>query len=157
VSENDVQAVVSEVEETVIETPEQELLAAIFKEPNPVEVEEPVAVASRNPSPAEVPGKRPRKNISKGYNPDRFLMQAKQTAVDNYNQHRNKRTLPMLTVDMVHIIWFSKMVDSWKAMVASAVAKGLIWEVTYDGETNQVYLNIYKQLNDVKIPQEIEK
>jgi hypothetical protein len=115
-----------------------------------------VATPKPGPRPTikDVP-KRVRKTVSDAYDPDKFLMAAKRTVVENYNEHRNSKTLPELTIDMVHVVWFSKTLGNWKAVVASSVARGLLWEIAFNGGSNEVYLDVYKKLNNVKIPQEM--
>jgi len=83
--------------------------------------------------------------------PDRFLIQAKQIVVDNYNSHRDVARSQELTMEQVYIVWFTKVLGSWKAIVASPVIRGLIWDVTYNGYKSEAYIDIYKKLNNVKI------
>jgi len=84
--------------------------------------------------------------------PDRFLMLAKRAVVMNYNKHRDPQRSQELTMGSVYIVWFSKTLGNWKAIVASPVARSLFWEITYNGHKSEVYVDIYKKLNNVKIP-----
>lgn len=83
---------------------------------------------------------------------DRFQKTAKQVVVQNFNEHRNPERSPALTTDSVHIVWFAKVLGNWKAIVASPLARGLLWEVSFNGEKNEIYLDVYSKLNNVKIP-----
>lgn len=84
--------------------------------------------------------------------PDRFLRQAKQVAVDNYNKSRDPERTPELTMEQVYIVTFTKVLGHWKALVASPNARGLMWEVTYNGYRKEAYVEIYKKLNSIKVP-----
>jgi hypothetical protein len=84
--------------------------------------------------------------------PDRFLMQAKQLVVENYNNHRDLGRSEELSMGSVYIVWFAKTLSNWKAIVASPVARGLMWEVTYNGNRGEAYIDIYKKLNNVRVP-----
>ena len=53
----------------------------------------------------------------------------------------------MLAVDQVFIVWFTKAMSNWKAIIASPVARGLLWEVSYNGHREQAYIDVYKKLN----------
>lgn len=44
----------------------------------------------------------------------------------------------------VFIVWFSKTLQNWKALVSTVVNDGMYYEVTYNGDTNQLYLDSYK-------------
>jgi hypothetical protein len=94
------------------------------------------------------PLRMPRKAIG----PDRFQMMAKKVVVKNFNEHRNPERSPELTMDGVHIVWFTKVLGNWKAIVASPLTRGLLWEVSYNGVKDEIYLDIYKKLNNVRIP-----
>jgi hypothetical protein len=83
--------------------------------------------------------------------PDRFLLMAKRVVVDNYNTHRDESRSPELTMDAVYIVWFAKTMGNWKAVVSSPTARGLLWEVTYNGHRQDAYIEIYKKLNNVKV------
>jgi Family of unknown function (DUF6275) len=85
------------------------------------------------------------------FDPDRFLMMSKKVVVDNYNLYRDSRKSPELTMDAVYIVWFSKTLGNWKAIVASPVVRGLLWEVAFNAHKNEAYVDIYKKLNNVKV------
>jgi hypothetical protein len=84
--------------------------------------------------------------------PDRLLKQAKQLVVDNYNTNRPSNKTATLTIDSVYIVWFSKTLGNWKAIVASPVARGLLWEVTYNGHRGEAYIDVYRKIINVRVP-----
>lgn len=89
--------------------------------------------------------------MQKPLDPDRFLKLAKDTVVSNFNEHRNKDRSPPLTLAMVQIVWFAKTLENWKAIVSSSAAKNLLWEVSYSGAKNEIYLDVYGKLKNHKI------
>lgn len=87
------------------------------------------------------------------HDPDRFLRQAKQIVIDNYNAHRSdRRPAAALTLDLVYIVSFTKTRSEWMATIASPHAKGRLWVVAYSKIKREVFLEIYKKINDVHIP-----
>ena len=48
----------------------------------------------------------------------------------------------------VFIVWFSHTLQNWKALVGTVVNDGMYYEVTYNGDTNQLYLDSYKHENN---------
>lgn len=102
------------------------------------------------PPPVGMPAQpdKPNKDI---HDPDRFLMMAKRMAVDNYNKSRDAARSPELTMDAVYIVWFSKTLGNWKAIVASPIIKALIWEIAYNAHRKECYIEVYKKLNSVKV------
>jgi hypothetical protein len=84
--------------------------------------------------------------------PERFTRLARQIAVDNYNANRYAGRSPVVTMDQVYIVWFTKVLGNWKAIVASSTARGLMWEITFNGHRKEAYVEVYKKLNSVKVP-----
>lgn len=82
---------------------------------------------------------------------NKYTDKAKQLVVDNYNSHHDSSKTPPLTIELVYVVWFSKVLDSWKAMIGSSVVKGLLYEVTYNGARSEAYVDVYKKINNVKI------
>lgn len=82
---------------------------------------------------------------------DKFTNKAKQLVVDNYNAHHNESKTDPLTLDDVFIVSFSVIFGNWKAFVASNVARGLIYQVTYNDRRSEASIEIYKRINNVRI------
>jgi hypothetical protein len=108
-----------------------------------------------NPSPAALAelAVLKQQNAPAIHDPDRFLRQAKQIVVDNYNAHRSdRRPAAALTLDTVYIVSFTKTKSEWQAVVASPHARGRLWVASYSKIKREVLLEIYKKINDVHIP-----
>jgi hypothetical protein len=102
------------------------------------------------PSPMGMPAK-PDKPARTFQDPDRFLSTAKQMAVDNYNRSRDAERSPELQLDQVFIVWYTKVLGNWRALVGSPVIKGLMWDVTYNGHRSECYVVVFKKLNEVRV------
>jgi hypothetical protein len=50
------------------------------------------------------------------------------------------------------IVWFSRTLQNWKALVITSLPDGLYFEVTYNGDKKETYLDIYKKLGNLVIP-----
>lgn len=94
---------------------------------------------------------RPRGKTKNIPDPDRFLMAAKQVVIDNYNNHRGRDKSGELTMNSVYIVLFSKVLGHWRALVGSPVARGLLWDVSYNGIREEYTVVCYKQLSSTKI------
>lgn len=66
---------------------------------------------------------------------------------DMYNSPLYKN----VTLSDIYVVWFSKTLQNWKALVATSVDDGYYYEVTYDGDKNQVYLDQYSKVLNVCI------
>ena len=43
------------------------------------------------------------------------------------------------------IVWVCKALQNWKALVSTTVADGMYYELTYNGDKKQLYLDAYKK------------
>jgi hypothetical protein len=73
---------------------------------------------------------------------------------------RNKilREIPihrLSTEDLeVTLVWFTKTLQNWKAIVITNLLDDLMYEVTYDGNKKQTYIDTYHKIENVCIPDE---
>ena len=44
-----------------------------------------------------------------------------------------------------YIVWFVKVLGNWKAMVSTDLEDGLYWEVTFNGNTGDAYVDEYRK------------
>lgn len=54
-------------------------------------------------------------------------------------------------MDNVFIVWFCKTLQNWKALVSTTIPDGMYYEVTYNGDKKEVYLDAYKKFENRKI------
>ena len=59
-----------------------------------------------------------------------MMEKAKQLVVDFFNEEVEKTDGFTLTVDDVYIVWWSKTLQNWKALVSTTVSDGMYYEVT---------------------------
>ena len=50
-----------------------------------------------------------------------------------------------------YIVWKSKILQNWKYLVASSLRDGMYYELTYNGDTNEWYLDAYKKIDNIAI------
>lgn len=56
------------------------------------------------------------------------------------------------TIDNVFIVWFSKTLQNWKCLVSTTLLDGMYYEVTFNGDKNEAYLDAYKKFDSKVIP-----
>jgi hypothetical protein len=54
----------------------------------------------------------------------------------------------------VYVIWWSKTLQNWKALISTNLPDGRYYEVTYDGDREQTFLDVYVKIDNVMIPDE---
>ena len=75
---------------------------------------------------------------------EEMLYLAKRVVV-NYNENRAEEA-EELTMENTAIVWFSKTLQNFKALVITTLPDDLYYEVTYDGDNNQIYLDVYNKI-----------
>jgi hypothetical protein len=78
---------------------------------------------------------------------------AKKIVVDYFNSRVDKTDrckedgtcVFAITEDDVFIVWFSKTLQNWKALVSTTISDGMYYEVTYNGDKKETYLDAYKK------------
>lgn len=83
-----------------------------------------------------------------------FMDKAKKLVVDYYNNRVDKTDGFKLTEGDVYIVWFSKTLQNWKALLSTTVSDGMYYEVTYNGDKKESYLDAYKKWENKCIPDE---
>lgn len=81
-----------------------------------------------------------------------MMNKAKKLVKDYYNSHVDVTDNVVLTEDDVYIVWFSKTLQNWKALVSTNVSDGMYYEVTYNGDSKETYLDVYKKWDNNCIP-----
>lgn len=83
---------------------------------------------------------------------DAMFKRAKDLVVNYFNDHVEKTDNKKITEDDVFIVWFSKTLQNWKALVSTTVSDGMYYEVTHNGDKGETYLDAYKKWENVCIP-----
>ena len=52
----------------------------------------------------------------------------------------------------VYIVWKCKILQNWKYLISSTLLDGMYYELTYNGDTNEWYLDAYKKFENKVIP-----
>lgn len=70
---------------------------------------------------------------------------AKQIVVNYFNNHVDKTDNKQIDIDDVFVVWFSKTLQNWKALVSTNVPDGMYYEITHNGDKNETYVDVYKK------------
>lgn len=85
-------------------------------------------------------------------NTDRdFIKKAKLIVVDYFNSRVDTTDDMKIIEDDVFVVWFCKTLQNWKALVSTTVSDGMYYEVTYNGDKNETYLDVYKKWENICI------
>lgn len=80
-----------------------------------------------------------------------FLKLCKEIVVNYFNERSDKTDKTVIGEDNVFIVWSCKTLQNNKALVSTTVSDGMYYEITYNGDKNEVYLDAYKKWENRKI------
>lgn len=64
--------------------------------------------------------------------------------VNEYVQAHLDKSDPTTHYD-IFVVWYCKTVQNAKVLISTSLHDGMYYEVTYNGDTNEVYLDAYKK------------
>lgn len=80
-----------------------------------------------------------------------FVKLAKATVADYANSHIDKTDRKIITEDDVYIVWLCKTLQNHKALVSTTISDGMYYELTYNGDKNELYVDAYKKWENICI------
>lgn len=82
----------------------------------------------------------------------KFIEIVKQTIVDYFNKRKDATDKNGdITPADVFIVWQCKALQNWKALASTTVSDGMYYEVTLNGDKNELYLDAYKKWENRRI------
>ena len=80
-----------------------------------------------------------------------MIEKAKQVVIDLFNEDVEKTDGFKLSIDDAYVVWFCKTLQNWKALVSTTVSDGMYYEVTYNGDKDEIYIDAYKKWKNKQI------
>lgn len=77
---------------------------------------------------------------------------ARKLVLDYFNGRVEKTDGFKLALEDVYVVWFSKTLQNWKALVSTSVSDGMYYEVTHNGDKAETYIDAYKKFDNVRVP-----
>lgn len=76
---------------------------------------------------------------------DKFLELCKKTIIDYFNNGVEITDNMKITENNVFIVWSCKTFQNNKALVSTNISDGMYYELTYNGDKKELYLDAYKK------------
>lgn len=81
----------------------------------------------------------------------KFLDLCKQAIIDYYNERFDKTDNASISKDDIYVVWVCKTLQNNKALLSTTLFDGMYFELTYNGDKNEIYLDAYKKWENLKI------
>ena len=88
---------------------------------------------------------------------DKFLKVVKADVVKYVNERLDKSDGKKITEDDVFIVWSCKTLQNNKALASTTLSDGMYYELTYNGDKDELYFDAYKKWENICIPKPAEK
>ena len=85
-----------------------------------------------------------------------FVKFCKNQIVNYTNEHLDKTDNKVITEDDVFVVWLCKTLQNNKALLSTTLFDGMYYEVTYNGDKNEAYIDAYKKWENYKIEDVID-
>ena len=74
-----------------------------------------------------------------------FIKIVREEIAQYTNEHLDKSDNKQITEDDVFIVWNCKTLQNNKALASTTLFDGMYYEVTYNGDKNEIYFDAYKK------------
>ncbi|MCI9224962.1 MAG: hypothetical protein HFE91_05805 [Acutalibacter sp.] len=82
---------------------------------------------------------------------DQFIERCKAAVQDYFNSHAEKTDNVLISTDDVYVVWLCKTLQNNKALLSTTVPDGMYYEVTYNGDKHEMYVDVYKKWENFAI------
>ena len=82
---------------------------------------------------------------------EKFITLCKENVVNYSNENVDKTDNVFITQEDVYVVWYCKTLQNHKALLSTNIFDGMYYELTYNGDKNELYLDAYKKWQNVKI------
>lgn len=77
-----------------------------------------------------------------------FLRLCKAEVAKYVNEHLDKSDGVQVTDNDVFMVWCCKTLQNSKAILSTTLSDGMLYELTYNGDKNELYLDAYKKFEN---------
>lgn len=74
-----------------------------------------------------------------------FIELCKKEVVKYANEHLDKSDHKEITNDDVFVVWSCKILQNNKALLSTTLSDGMYYELTYNGDKQELYFDAYKK------------
>jgi hypothetical protein len=86
-------------------------------------------------------------------NHSEFIEKAKELVADYTNKHTDATDgeTRIISPDEAYVVWSVKALQNSKALLSTPLFDGMYYEVTLNGDKNEIYFDAYKKFQNIKV------
>ena len=77
-----------------------------------------------------------------------FFELVKKLVAGYTNEHLDKSDGKQIGPDDVYVVWYCKTLQNWKALASTTLFDGMYYELTLNGDKQEIYLDAYKKFEN---------
>lgn len=81
---------------------------------------------------------------------EKFINLCKKHVVEYFNENADKTFQKQITEADVFVVWSCKTLQNNKALLSTTVSDGMYYELTYNGDKQELYFDAYKKCQNVR-------
>lgn len=78
-----------------------------------------------------------------------FIALCKKHVVGYFNEKADKTDQKQIAEDDVFVVWSCKTLQNHKALLSTTVSDGMYYELTYNGDKQELYFDAYKKWQNI--------
>lgn len=82
-------------------------------------------------------------------NEKEFVSLCKKVVANYANAHLDKTDGRQISTEDVFVVWMCKTLQNSKAMVSTTLFDGMYYELTYNGDKKELYVDAYKKWENI--------
>lgn len=83
---------------------------------------------------------------------DKFILKCKELVADYTNKHLDiSDDHPGIKPEDVYVVWQAKVLQNAKALLSTPLPDGMYYEITYNGDREEIYFDAYKKFENIKV------
>ncbi len=79
---------------------------------------------------------------------NKFIPKAKELVAEYANQHLDVTDDKHISTDDVYVVWSCKTLQNSKALLSTTLYDGMYYELTYNGDKDEIYFDAYKKFEN---------
>lgn len=83
-----------------------------------------------------------------------FVKLCKEAVVNYFNSHVDPTDNVMISENDVFVVWLVKVLQNNKALLSTTYPDGMYYEITYNGDKEEFYVDCYKKWENFVIKKE---
>lgn len=80
---------------------------------------------------------------------EKFQLLCREKIVNYFNNKVDKTDDKQIYINDTYIVWYAKTLQNHKCLASTNISDGLYYEFTYNGDDNELYMDVYKKWENV--------